>query len=156
MPQPDSLQAALARLERLAVLTDARFRIPVIGVRFGFDAIIGLFPVIGDAIGALISLYLFVEATRMGAPWSVRLRMLANIGIDFVIGVVPVIGDIGDVAWKANMRNTRLLRGWVEQTLAPQPRRSGAGALLFYLLCALALAAFSLWLVRWLFNYFGA
>ena len=53
---PEQLQAGLARLGRLADLTDTRFRVPIIGVRIGLEASSGFIPVIGDGIGALISL----------------------------------------------------------------------------------------------------
>ena len=76
---PEQVGAALGRIERIANLTDSRFRIPVIGVRFGIDALIGLIPVLGDGLSALIALYLFFEAVRLGVPWPVRLRMLFNI-----------------------------------------------------------------------------
>lgn len=109
-----ALKAGLERLERFATLTDNRFRIPVIGVRFGIDAVIGLVPLLGDVIGALMSLYLFFEGYRLGAPKRVLIRMLVNIALDFFVGLVPFVGDLADVAYKANSRNTRLLRSWVE------------------------------------------
>tara|TARA_R110002073_G_scaffold84612_6_gene201781 strand:- start:138 stop:671 length:534 start_codon:yes stop_codon:yes gene_type:complete len=108
------LRAGLDRLDRFATLTDSRFRIPVIGVRFGIEGIIGLVPLVGDVIGALMSLYLFFEGYRLGAPKRVLLRMLVNIVLDFFIGLVPIVGDIADIAYKANSRNAKLLRGWVE------------------------------------------
>jgi hypothetical protein len=37
-------------------------------------------------------------------------RMLANVGIDYIVGLVPLVGDLGDFAWKANRRNARMLR----------------------------------------------
>ena len=41
----------LERLRRLAWIFDECFRVPVLGVRFGVDAVVGLLPGIGDAIG---------------------------------------------------------------------------------------------------------
>lgn len=130
-----ALEASLSRLERVATLTDSRFRIPVIGVRFGLDAIIGLVPVVGDAIGAMISLSLFVEATRLGAPWRLRVRMLLNIGFDFLVGLVPFVGDIADVAFKANTRNIALLRQWISAQLSPPKQQSTLAAKLFAAIC---------------------
>lgn len=130
-----ALQASLSRLESVATLTDSRFRIPIIGVRFGIDAIIGLVPVVGDAIGAIISLSLFVEATRLGAPWRLRVRMLLNIGLDFLVGLIPFVGDIADVAFKANTRNIALLRQWINVQLSPPKPQSTFGAKLFAAVC---------------------
>ncbi|MFT5887385.1 MAG: hypothetical protein ACI9BO_000191, partial [Zhongshania sp.] len=44
---------------------------------------------------------------------SIQLRMLGNIGLDFVLGSVPIVGDIADVAFRKNMRNADLLEQWV-------------------------------------------
>ena len=74
----------------------------------GLDSIIGLVPGIGDAITALISAYIVLEAWRFGLPRPVIMRMVSNILIDAAIGAVPVLGDLFDVAWKANMRNVEL------------------------------------------------
>ena len=42
-------------------------------------------------------------------PVVVLARMLANIGVDFMLGAVPLAGDALDFAWKANRKNARLL-----------------------------------------------
>ena len=49
-PRPRSRAERLARLDALATLLDTAFILPGTNVRFGFDAIIGLVPGIGDAI----------------------------------------------------------------------------------------------------------
>ncbi|WP_281301525.1 MULTISPECIES: DUF4112 domain-containing protein [unclassified Iodidimonas] len=100
----------LKRLEGLADLLDSRFRIPGLGVRVGLDGIIGLIPGIGDAVMALVSLYLVAEAVHMGARKRVIAQMLANIGIDFLLGSIPVAGDLFDIAFKVNNRNIALLK----------------------------------------------
>ena len=140
---PEQVGAALGRIERIANLTDSRFRIPVIGVRFGIDALIGLIPVLGDGLSALIALYLFFEAVRLGVPWPVRLRMLFNIAFDFFVGLVPLLGDFLDVAFRANQRNTLLLREWLSGQEAPveQPAVGSASlpvllSILVVLICA--------------------
>ena len=85
---------ALERLEQLARLMDSRFRIPGTGIRFGLDAIAGLVPGLGDAAAALPALYILFEARRMGVPVSLRIRMIVNIAIDFLIGAIPLVGDL--------------------------------------------------------------
>ncbi len=84
-------------------------RVP--GTRFevGLDPLVGLVPGIGDAVGAGVATYIVFEAARFGAPWSVLLRMLLNVGIDALLGAFPVVGDLFDAAWKANIRNIGLL-----------------------------------------------
>jgi hypothetical protein len=100
----------IARLDMLANLLDTAFILPGTGIRFGFDAIIGLVPGIGDAITTLVSLYIVREARALGAPRHLIARMLANVAIDGVVGAVPFLGDAFDVFWRANRRNVALLR----------------------------------------------
>jgi Domain of unknown function (DUF4112) len=90
-------------------------------VRFGFDAIIGLVPGIGDAITTAISLYIVHEARQLGAPLHVIMRMLANVALDGFVGAVPVFGDAFDVMWRANRRNVRILREWLARADGQAP-----------------------------------
>lgn len=99
----------LKRVQRMARLWDAAIRVPGTRLRVGLDPLVGLVPGIGDALGALISSYVLVEAMQVGVPASMLLRMLANIAIDALLGTVPVIGDVFDVVWTANLRNVALL-----------------------------------------------
>lgn len=103
------------QLERLSILLDEAFTLPVVGVRVGWDAIIGLIPVIGDGAGAIISSYFVYKALRFKMPLSTVAKMLLNIGIELLIGIVPIVGDVLDVAWKANRRNYRLMEGFFEE-----------------------------------------
>lgn len=103
----------LDRVEVLANWLDARWVIPGTRWRIGLDGILGLVPGIGDTITTLISTYILYEAHRLGAPGHIKLRMLANIFIDWLVGSIPLFGDIFDVAWKANLRNARLLREYL-------------------------------------------
>ncbi|MBX3521225.1 MAG: DUF4112 domain-containing protein [Xanthobacteraceae bacterium] len=106
----------LARLDALASFMDSAIVIPGTNIRFGADALIGLVPGIGDAVTAGISCLIVLEARRMGAPGHVIAKMLGNIAIDGLVGAIPVLGDIFDVAFRANIRNTHLLRRHLERT----------------------------------------
>jgi hypothetical protein len=88
---------------------DALGRVPGMRLRFGLDSIIGLVPVAGDAIMAVISLYIVVEAARLGLPRNQIVRMLANVVIEVAVGSVPLLGDIFDTFWKANLRNITII-----------------------------------------------
>ena len=103
------------RLESIATAMDTAFVVPGTGIRFGFDGLIGLVPGIGDAVTTALSLYLVHEAWQLGAPKHVIGRMLANVALDGVIGAVPVAGDVFDVMWRANKRNVRILREWLDR-----------------------------------------
>lgn len=95
----------LARLRRFGILLDSSIPVPGTGIRFGLENLIGLVPGIGDLIGGALSLYIILEAHRMGAPGPVLARMGWNVAIDTLVGEVPILGDLFDVGFKANMRN---------------------------------------------------
>ena len=105
----------LARLEALAKLLDVAFVVPGTNIRYGIDGLIGLIPVVGDIITTAISLWLVREARALGAPWYLTARMLGNVAVDGVVGIVPFAGDAFDVMFRANIRNVRLLRRWIDK-----------------------------------------
>jgi hypothetical protein len=115
MPRRDRSAATAAdhrsieRLRQLAHLLDDRFRVPGTRYRIGLDGLIGLVPGLGDAVTTLLSLYIVLEARRLGVPLTKLCRMGLNVGVDTVLGAVPVLGDLFDVAFKANRRNLALL-----------------------------------------------
>ena len=115
-----------ADLDRLAWLLDSSIRLPG-GYRIGVDGLIGLIPGIGDAIGALLSLYIVLRASSFDIPKAVLARMLMNVGVETLVGAVPVFGDLFDFAFKANQRNVSLLRRYAA---APRRERRVAWALL--------------------------
>ena len=102
-------ERVLRRLEALGSLLDSRFRLPG-GFRFGLDPLIGLVPGVGDGISAILSLYIVLEAYRLGASRGALARMLLNVGLDLGVGIIPIIGDVADFAFKSNRRNLDLLR----------------------------------------------
>ena len=108
----------LARLDAVAKLLDMAFIVPGTNIRYGIDGIIGLIPVVGDVIATALSLWLVREARALGAPWHITARMLSNVAIQGVVGMVPVAGDAFDVMFRANVRNVRILRRWMDK----QPR----------------------------------
>ncbi|MGA7484733.1 MAG: DUF4112 domain-containing protein [Bradyrhizobium sp.] len=108
----------MARFEMLAKLLDVAFILPGTKIRYGVDGIIRLIPVVGDIVATAFSLWLVREARALGAPWHVTARMLGNVAVDGVVGMVPLAGDAFDVLFRANMRNVRLLRRWLDE----QPR----------------------------------
>jgi hypothetical protein len=105
-----SRKERLARLDALANFMDSAVVIPGTNIRFGADALIGLVPGIGDLVTAGVASLIILEARRMGAPAHVVARMIGNVAIDGLVGAVPVVGDLFDVAFRANLRNMRLLR----------------------------------------------
>ncbi|WJH39785.1 DUF4112 domain-containing protein [Aliirhizobium terrae] len=99
----------LRRLHGIARLMDTAIRIPGTGLRFGADSIFGLIPVVGDAGGALVGLYIVNEARRMGVPANKLVQMLGNIAADGVVGSIPVAGDLFDLFFKSHRRNLDII-----------------------------------------------
>jgi len=116
--QPLTRDQRIARLEAIAQLLDVAFVVPGTKIRYGIDGLIGLIPVVGDIITTAISLWLVREARALGAPWHITARMLSNVAVDGVVGIVPFIGDAFDVMFRANVRNVKMLRTWLDK----QPR----------------------------------
>jgi hypothetical protein len=97
-------------LEVVSQLMDDRFQVPILGWRFGLNAIIDLIPEFGDIATTIVALYLLVSAVRYRVPKITLLRMGMNIGIYFLAGLIPFAGYLFDAWWKPNVRNLNLLR----------------------------------------------
>jgi hypothetical protein len=110
-------------LERLSWLMDDLFRVPVLGWRFGLDALIGLIPGFGDTATSLVSFYILASAVRYRVPKVTLARMGLNIALDYVVGSLPLLGDFVDAAWKANHKNLDLLKK--RATVSSEEARSG-------------------------------
>lgn len=121
IPSDAQQRAILARLEKFSRFTDNSIGLPFTRFKIGVEPLIGLIPGIGDLVGLAMSGYVLMEAHRAGASGKLMMKMVRNSGIDFVGGLVPVVGDAFDAVFKANMRNTRLLRDHLNQQLGIEP-----------------------------------
>lgn len=115
LTRDNSVPQTLSRLDALARLMDSAFRIPGTEIVMGFDALIGLVPVIGDAISSAIGGYIIWEAKRLGVSRHTIARMAANTTIDTVLGSIPILGDVFDVVYKSNRKNVALLKAHIEK-----------------------------------------
>lgn len=118
---------------QLAVVMDDLVRIPGTRIGLGVDALLGLFPGVGDLLGSGISGAMMLAGVRARVPIPVLARMAWNIIIDALLGLVPGVGDALDVAHRANRKNYRLLSA----ALADSP--GGGRPTLGYLVAASAL-----------------
>jgi len=107
---PAARRALLARAERFAQVLDLAVAIPGTGRRVGLDALLGLAPAVGDAIGAALGGIVVADAWRNGVPAAVVARMITNLAVDAAIGSVPIVGDVADVFFQPHRRNLDLLR----------------------------------------------
>jgi hypothetical protein len=126
----------LTTLRQIARVMDDAVRVPGTDFRIGLDAILGLFPGLGDVAGGLTTAYTIVVAQQMGAPKAVLLRMLWNVLVDTVVGSVPVLGDVFDAAYRANRRNVNLVEKY---SLAPTETERSSKGFVAVLLIGLAL-----------------
>ena len=106
----ERLKAAERRIATMSHILDDLVEIPGTGRRIGVDPVLGLVPVVGDAVSALASIWVIAEAARFRLPPIVLARMVVNAVVDFVIGAIPVVGDLFDFVAKANSRNLALFR----------------------------------------------
>ena len=98
------------RIEALEAVLERAFIVPGINRPIGLDAIVGLIPVVGDLLAALMSAYVIWEARNLGmSKWHLA-RMGANTLVDTAIGAIPLVGDLFDFAFRSNTRNLRIVR----------------------------------------------
>ncbi len=103
------------RLRNIARVMDAAIKIPGTKIRFGADSIVGLVPGAGDLATMCVSIFVLVEAAKLGLPRATLLKMAGNIAIDTGIGAIPIVGDIFDMFFKSNTKNLNLVLEWIER-----------------------------------------
>lgn len=141
---------------------DDLFRVPVLGWRFGLDALIGLIPGFGDTATSLVSFYILAAAVRYRVPKITLLRMGLNIGLDYVVGSLPLVGDFLDAWWKSNHKNLDLLKQ--RATVSAEDARAGrtsdwlfvGGIIVGLIGLAIASASISLYLLYKLLELLGS
>lgn len=138
------MTAALARvLDDLVTIPGTRYRV-------GLDPVIGLVPVVGDAMGTIVAAVVLGEAVRNRVPIHILFRMGWIYLVDALLGLIPFVGDVADAAHKATSRNLRLL----DRTIADGKRvhtdargyvARALGAVGLMLLVLLGLAGLAVW-----------
>ena len=63
-----------------------------------------------------MSFYIVAQAARAGVPATGIARMLLNVGLDAIVGTIPLLGDVFDFAFKANLRNARLMDTYLDRS----------------------------------------
>jgi hypothetical protein len=144
-PEVGTLPARrLERMRRVGWLLDNSIPIPGTRFRLGIDQLIGLVPGIGDLAGGVLSLYIIVEAYRLGVPRTLLARMGWNVAVDTLVGEVPILGDLFDIGFKANVRNLALLDGHFQHPAETQRASRWVIALLVLGLLLLTAGAIAL------------
>ena len=94
----------------LTELLDNKFSF--LGIRFGLDPVLDLFPIVGDILTTAISLYLVWIGYQIHVPENKIHEMIGNIILDFIIGLIPFLGAVGDVFYKANSKNLKIIKSY--------------------------------------------
>ena len=98
------------RIEAMEKLLERTFVIPGTKQTIGLDVILDLIPIGGDFIGAAMGLYMVWEARNLKMSSSQIMRMVGNVGFDWLLGLIPFIGIIPDFFFRSNSRNLRIIR----------------------------------------------
>lgn len=110
LPIGTDVAAVRKRIETMEQLLERTFRIPGTRQTIGLDVILDVIPVGGDVIAALLGLYMVWEAQNLKMPMSATLRMVGNVGFDFLLGLVPVVGIVPDLLFRSNSRNLKIIK----------------------------------------------
>ena len=107
----------------------------------------------GDLVAPIFTVILLGTALKMRVPAVVVARMVLIAGIDMLLGLVPIAGDIGDVFWKADLRNMALLERHARPGVPP-----ARGDYLFVIGCiavVVLIALVPIFLLIWLLSRFS-
>jgi len=118
--------SAERRISRVTKMLDELVEVPGTPIKVGLDPIIGLIPIVGDAVSALAGGWVILEASRFGVPRVVLARMILNLSVDLAIGAIPFLGDLYDFVFHSNSRNLALFR---KHALDPDASTRGEQAL---------------------------
>lgn len=105
----DLVRSKEESVEALAHVLDDVIRLPGTRMRFGVDPLLGLLPVVGDALAALLGAWVLVIARQLRVPWPVVGRMAWNVAKNGLIGAIPILGDVYSFHFKSNAVNAALL-----------------------------------------------
>lgn len=119
----DEHQARAKRIAKVANAFDSKFEVPVVGLKLGYDSILGLIPGVGDAITSLAGGYLIYEAAQAGSRKRILARMAFNTLLDSTVGAIPLVGDIFDMAFRSNTRNAKLALKEMDRLAEAEGRR---------------------------------
>lgn len=97
----------LKNIQMVVELFDSKFQVGPF--KFGLDPLFGFFPILGDLIPLLVSVYMIFLAVLHRLPTQTITAMLFFTAIDFIFGTVPIAGDIIDFFYKSHTKNFQLL-----------------------------------------------
>jgi len=109
----------LAKVRKWAYRLDVKMSF--LGMRFGWAAVIGSIPEVGDILDIVLSIYVYHLCRKVdgGLDMKTKSKMKAWILTDGLIGTIPFVGDIIDASIKCRARNCRLLEEFLDAKYKP-------------------------------------
>jgi uncharacterized protein DUF4112 len=150
----ERFRAAEQRIGRVTRLLDELVGVPGTPIKVGLDPVIGLIPVVGDAVAAGVGAWVIAEAARFGVPRLVLGRMVLNLLLDLGVGAIPILGDVYDLFFRSNSKNLDLFRRHaLDPDASTRGERAFFAGLLLVIIGVLWLAFVALGtLIDWLAN----
>ncbi|MDF7775200.1 DUF4112 domain-containing protein [Sphingomonas sp. AOB5] len=102
--------AVRQRVEAMEKLMEGMLHIPGTNQKVGLDVILSILPFGGTTLAAVMGAYMVWEARNLNMSKSAVMRMLGNVGFDWLLGLVPFVGVIPDFFFRSNSRNLRIIR----------------------------------------------
>jgi hypothetical protein len=103
------------RVEAMEHLLEGLFVIPGTSRRIGLDVVLDVLPVAGETVAAALGAWMVWEARNLGMPKRTMVRMLGNVGFDWLLGIIPFVGAIPDFFFRSNTRNLKLIRQYIDR-----------------------------------------
>jgi hypothetical protein len=105
----DMVRTKEQQAEAIAHVLDDIISVPGLRIRMGADPLLGLIPVVGDALATLLGGTILVVARQLNVPWRLVASMAFNQLKNGLVGAVPFVGDVYSFYFKSNAVNTALL-----------------------------------------------
>lgn len=102
--------AVRRRIEAMEQMLEGMVEVPGLNRKIGLDVILGMIPVVGDAVAAALGAYIVWEARNLGMSRLQLARMGARVGFDAMLGLVPIVGDAADFFYRSNTRNLKTIK----------------------------------------------
>jgi hypothetical protein len=115
----------LGQIDFLARVMDRLVPLPIVG-GVGLDAVLGLVPVVGDAVSLGVSSLIVIRAAQLGVPTELLSRIIAIQCTDLVLGAVPIVGDFLDVAYAGDVKSAALIKEFLAGQRSNGARSNGA------------------------------
>lgn len=110
LPLGQDAASVRRRIEAMERLLEGMIEVPGMKRKVGLDFLLGLVPVVGDAVAGALGAWLVWEARNLGMSKLQLARMGARVGFDTLLGLVPFVGDAADFFYRSNTRNLKTIK----------------------------------------------